>query len=250
MTVQLSSADIAKRAAAEEAVKMVKDGMRLGLGTGSTAAWFIELLAERIKRDNLNITGTATSERSAKQASRLGIKLVTLDEAGWLDLTVDGADEFDKDLNLIKGGGGALLQEKIVATASDRVVILTDASKQVEHLGAFPLPVEVEPFGWQTTKAIIEDMLEGMDVDGRLAQLRLNKDAPYMTDCGHYIIDLHLKRIGDIEEMADNLNRIAGVVDNGLFIDIADEVIVGHEDGTADVIVLNDDDDNGDDDDH
>jgi ribose 5-phosphate isomerase A len=99
------------------------------------------------------------------------------------------------------------------------------------------------PFGWQTTKAIIEEMLEAMDVDGRLAQLRLNKDAPYLTDCGHYIIDLHLKRIGDPEEMADSLNRIAGVVDNGLFIDVADEVIVGHEDGTADVIVYHDDED-------
>lgn len=243
MTAQLSAADIAKRAAAQEAVKMVEDGMRLGLGTGSTAAWFVDLLGERVKREKLKVVGVPTSVRTGKQAAKLGIRLTTLDEAGWLDLTVDGADEFDRDLNLVKGGGGALLQEKIVATASDRVIILTDPTKQVESLGAFPLPVEVVPFGWQTTKAIIEEMLESMDVDGRLAQLRLNKDAPYLTDCGHYIIDLHLKRIGDPEEMADSLNRIAGVVDNGLFIDVADEVIVGHEDGTADVIVYHDDED-------
>ena len=243
MTAQLSAADIAKRAAAQEAVNMVEDGMRLGLGTGSTAAWFVDLLAARIKAEKLKIVGVPTSARTAKQAAKLGIKLTTLDEAGWLDMTVDGADEFVKELNLVKGGGGALLQEKIVATASDRVVILTDPTKQVEHLGAFPLPVEVVPFGWQTTKAIIEEMLEGMDVDGRLAQLRMNKDEPYLTDCGHFIIDLHLKRIGDPEEMADSLNRIAGVVENGLFIDIADEVIVGHEDGTADVIVYHDDED-------
>jgi ribose 5-phosphate isomerase A len=242
MTAQLSSADIAKRAAAREAVALVEDGMRLGLGTGSTAEWFVTLLAERVKAEKLNVVGVPTSVRTGELAERLGLKLTTLDEAGWLDLTVDGADEFDRELNLIKGGGGALLQEKIVATASDRVVILTDPSKQVEHLGVYPLPVEVIPFGWETTKAIIEETLETLDVDGRTAVLRMNGDARYVTDGGHFILDLHLKRIGDVEEVADALNRIAGVVDTGLFIAIADEVIVGHEDGTADIIVFHDDD--------
>ena len=240
MTRELSAQDIAKRAAAREAVALVKDGMRLGLGTGSTAAWYVDLLAEKVKAEKLNVVGVPTSVRTGQQAEKLGLKLTTLDEAGWLDLTVDGADEFDPDLNLIKGGGGALLQEKIVATASDRVVILTDPTKQVESLGTFPLPVEIIPFGWETTRAIVEDVIDGLDVDGRETVLRLNKDEPYLTDCGHFILDLHLKRIGDAEELSDALNRIAGVVENGLFIDIADEVIVGHEDGTADVIAFED----------
>lgn len=243
MSSELSAADIAKRAAAQEAVRLVEDGMRLGLGTGSTAAWYVELLAERVKREKLSVIGVPTSVRTGKLAEKLGLRLTTLDDAGWLDLTVDGADEFDPDLNLIKGGGGALLQEKIVATASDRVVILTDPAKQVEALGAFPLPVEIVPFGWETTKAIIEDMLESMDVAGRRTALRLNKDEPYITDCGHFILDLHLRRIGEVEDLSDALNSIPGVVENGLFIDIADEVIVGHEDGTADVIVYDDGDD-------
>ncbi|SET26824.1 ribose-5-phosphate isomerase RpiA [Oceanicella actignis] len=236
MAKTLTAADIAKRAAAREAVKLVESGMRLGLGTGSTAAWFVELLGERIREEGLKVTGTPTSERTARLAARLGVPLVTLDEAGWLDLTVDGADEFDAALTLIKGGGGALLQEKIVAVASDRMVVIADETKQVETLGAFPLPVEIVPFGWETTKAIVEEMLEDMDVDGRSSTLRMAKDAPYVTDCGHYILDLHLRRIGDPEDLSGALNAIPGVVENGLFIEIADMAVVGHEDDTATTI--------------
>ncbi len=242
MADQITPADIAKRAAAREALDLVEPGMRLGLGTGSTAAWFVELLGERNKRERLDIVGVPTSVRTGQLAQKMGIKLTTLDEAGWLDLTVDGADEFDGDLTLIKGGGGALLQEKIVATASDRMVVLADPSKQVDTLGAFPLPVEIIPFGWETTKAIVEETLETLDVDGRTTTLRLAKDEPFVTDCGHFIIDLHLKRIGDPEDLSAALNAIAGVVENGLFIEIADTVIVGHEDDTADVISLDDED--------
>ena len=243
MSAELQPADIAKRAAARAAVAEVDEGMRVGLGTGSTAAWFIELLGERARRERLDLTCVPTSVRTAHLAERAGLRLVTLDEAGWLDLAVDGADEFDPDLNLIKGGGGALLQEKIVATASDRMIVIADAGKQVERLGAFPLPVEIVPFGWETTKAIIEEMLEGQDVGGRSATLRLNRDEPFVTDCGHFIVDLHLRRIGDAYELSQALNLIAGVVDSGLFLDVADTVIVGHADDTVDVIDLDDGDD-------
>ncbi|MEE3101676.1 MAG: ribose-5-phosphate isomerase RpiA, partial [Pseudomonadota bacterium] len=184
-----------------------------------------------------------TSLRTARQAEAAGLKVVTLDEAGWLDLTVDGADEFDPDLNLIKGGGGALLQEKIVATASDRMVVISDASKQVEHLGAFPLPVEIATFGWETTKAIVEETLEDMDVEGKVATLRMDKDEPYVTDNGNFIVDCHLRRIGDAEDVALALNMIPGVVETGLFVDIADSVIIGYEDGTVETLSLDDEDD-------
>ncbi|MEO0681890.1 MAG: ribose-5-phosphate isomerase RpiA, partial [Pseudomonadota bacterium] len=229
------------RAAARAALEEVQGGMRLGLGTGSTAAWFVDLLGERAKREKLDLSCVPTSVRTARQAEKAGLRVTTLDEAGWLDLTVDGADEFDGDLALIKGGGGALLQEKIVATASDRMVVIADASKQVDALGAFPLPVEIVTFGWETTKAIVEDALEDLEVDGRLTTLRLNGDEPFLTDCGNFIIDLHLKRIGDAEEVAGTLVNIAGVVETGLFVDVADAVIIGHGDETTDMLSLDED---------
>ena len=238
----LDRSEIGKRAAARAALSLVRDGMRLGLGTGSTAKWFVDLLGERARREGLDLVCVATSLRTARQAESVGLKVTTLDEAGWLDLTVDGADEFDPDLNLIKGGGGALLQEKIVATASDRMIVITDVSKQVEHLGAFPLPVEIVTFGWETTKAIVEETLEDLDVSGVLTTLRMDGDEPYVTDCGNYIIDCHLKRIGDADDVAGQLNAIPGVVETGLFIDIADRVIVGYEDETVEILTLDDDD--------
>ena len=247
MVKTLTATDIAKRAAALEALDRIERGMRVGLGTGTTAAWFIELLGERARRDRLDPTCVPTSTRTARLAEKAGLRVVPLDEAGWLDITVDGADEFDPELNLIKGGGGALLQEKIVATASDSMVVITEGAKQVETLGAFPLPVEIVPFGWETTKALVEDLLEGLDVDGARSSLRMNHDEPYLTDGGHFIIDLHVKRIGDPEELATALNQIAGVVENGLFIDVADTVIVGYGDETTEVIELDDIEDDDDD---
>jgi len=242
MAAELDRSEIAKRAAARAALKEVEDGMRLGLGTGSTAAWFVRLLGERAKRDRLDVTCVPTSVRTARLAEKAGRRLTTLDEAGWLDLTVDGADEFDPDLDLIKGGGGALLQEKIVATASDRMIVIADPSKRVQTLGAFPLPVEIVTFGWETTKAIVEETLEDLDVGGRLTTLRLDRDEPFLTDCGNFIIDLHLKRIGDAEETAAALNMIAGVVETGLFVGVADTVIVGHGDDRAEVLTLDEED--------
>ena len=147
MAGELSPIDTAKFVAAKRAVEFVEDGMKVGLGTGSTAAWMVRCLGELVREEGLKVVGVPTSTRTAELASKVGVKTVSLDEAKWLDLTIDGADEFDPDLNLIKGGGGALLQEKIVATASDRMVVISDTTKKVEHLGAFPLPVEVIPFG-------------------------------------------------------------------------------------------------------
>ncbi|MES2667607.1 MAG: ribose-5-phosphate isomerase RpiA, partial [Pseudomonadota bacterium] len=156
MPADLSPIDKAKFVAARRAVEFVEDGMKLGLGTGSTAAWMVRCLGERVREEGLRVIGVPTSTRTAQLARQVGIQIATLDEVKWLDLTIDGADEFDPGLNLIKGGGAALLQEKIVATASDQMVVIADAAKEVTQLGAFPLPVEVIPFGWQTTKALIE----------------------------------------------------------------------------------------------
>ena len=240
MVGNLSPIDTAKFVAAKRAVDMVEDRMRVGLGTGSTAAWMVRALGERVREEGLSIKGVPTSTRTAELAAKVGIPVISLDEARWLDLTIDGADEFDADLNLIKGGGGALLQEKIVATASDTMVVITDPSKRVEHLGAFPLPVEVVPFGWQTTKALIEEAIDAMDVLNATGTLRMNREAPFVTDEGNHIIDLHLASIGDPRKLALVLNQIPGVVENGLFIDICDRVIIGHQDGRVEIIDIND----------
>jgi ribose 5-phosphate isomerase A len=239
MTSYLSPIDRAKFAAARRAVGFVEAGMRVGLGTGSTAAWMVRCLGERVREEGLRITGVPTSARTAALAREVGVPVVSLDEAKWLDLTIDGCDEFDSDLNLIKGGGGALLQEKIVASASDRMVVIADASKEVACLGAFPLPVEVVPFGWQTTKALIEEALVGLDVMGRTATLRMNGDRPFVTDEGHHILDLQLHRIGNPRQLSMVLNQIPGVVENGLFLDICDIVVIGHADGHVEVRDIN-----------
>ncbi len=235
MTGELSPIDKAKFVAAKRAADLVEDGMRVGLGTGSTAAWLVRCLGEMVRNDGLKFKGVPTSSRTAQLARDQGIEVISLDEARWLDLTIDGADEFDAELNLIKGGGGALLQEKIVATASDRMVVIADAGKEVETLGAFPLPVEVIPFGWQTSQALIEEMLVSLDVMGRAATLRMNGAAPFVTDEGNHILDLHLNRIGNARQLALVLNQVPGVVENGLFIDICDTVIVGYGDGRIEV---------------
>ncbi|MEP3635674.1 MAG: ribose-5-phosphate isomerase RpiA [Paracoccaceae bacterium] len=239
MTGELSPIDQAKFVAAKRATDFVKDGMRVGLGTGSTAAWLVRCLGEMVRDQGLNIKAVPTSTRTAVLARDEGIDVVSLDEVKWLDLTIDGADEFDGDLNLIKGGGGALLQEKIVATASDQMIVIADAGKEVENLGAFPLPVEVIPFGWETTRALVEESLISMDVLGRSSSLRMNGDKPFMTDEGNHILDLHLKRIGHPRQMALVMNQMPGVVENGLFIDICDSVIVGYGDGRVETRDIN-----------
>jgi ribose 5-phosphate isomerase A len=233
----LTPADAAKRAAGLRAVEFVEPGMRLGLGTGSTAEWFLRALGERVRAGDLRgVVGVPTSIRTGEAAERERIPLTTLDEAGWLDLTVDGADEIDPALDLIKGGGGALLQEKIVACASDRMIVVADGSKRVPALGAFPLPLEIVPFGWETTKALVERALSGQDVAGRTSALRLARDAPFVTDGGHFILDLHLGRIADAPRLAAALTAIPGVIETGLFLGVASVAVIGHEGGGADVI--------------
>lgn len=239
MTGELSPIDKAKFVAAKRAAAFVEDGMRVGLGTGSTAAWLVRCLGERVREEGLFFKGVPTSSRTADLAREVGIEVISLEEARWLDLTIDGADEFDGELNLIKGGGGALLQEKIVATASDQMVVIADIGKEVETLGAFPLPVEVIPFGWQTTQALVEETLVSMDVLGRNSTLRMNGDIPFVTDEGNYILDLHLKRIGNTRQMALVMNQMPGVVENGLFIDICDAVVIGYGDGRVEVRDIN-----------
>jgi ribose 5-phosphate isomerase A len=235
MPRELSPIEKAKFSASRRAVDFVEDGMRVGLGTGSTAAWMVRCLGQRVREEGLKITGVPTSDRTGALARAEGIKVVTLEEARWLDLTIDGTDEFDPELNLIKGGGGAHLREKVVATASDQMIVIADAAKEVARLGAFPLPIEVIPFGWQTTKALVEELLVSLDVLGREVTLRMNGDAAFVSDEGNRILDLHLGRIGNARQLALAINQVPGVVENGLFIDICDRVVIGHGDGRVEV---------------
>jgi ribose 5-phosphate isomerase A len=219
-----------KRAAAARALEFVEPGMRLGLGTGSTARHFVELLAQRV-RGGLRIVAVPTSETTRQDAERLGVPLTTLEETPALDLTVDGADEIDPDLSLIKGGGGALLREKIVASASARMVVIADESKWVAMLGRFALPVEVVPFGLAATRAAVEAAAAAAHCPGP-ALLRQGKDGrPFVTDCGHWILDAALGRIPNPGALADRLAGIAGVMEHGLFIGLAQTAILSSPNG-------------------
>ena len=214
-----------KRAAAERALDFVRPGMRLGLGTGSTAAHFVNLLGERV-RAGLQVVAVPTSEATRTQAERLGIALTTLDDTPQLDLTVDGADEIAPDLTLIKGGGGALLREKIVASASARMVVIADQSKWVEVLGRFPLPIEIVPFGATTTQRAVEAVAAAVGCPGPAPLRKTASGHAFVTDGGHWLIDAQLQRIGDPQALAARLAAIPGVVEHGLFIGLAWAAIV------------------------
>jgi ribose 5-phosphate isomerase A len=214
-----------KRAAAARALEFVQPGMRLGLGSGSTAKHFVELLAERV-RAGLDVIAVPTSETTRSDAERLGVPLASLDELPQLDLTVDGADEVGPDLSLIKGGGGALLREKIVASASARMIVIADDSKWVSALGRFPLPIEVVPFGLAATRRTVEAAAAAAGCPGP-ALLRRGKDGhAFVTDGGHWILDAAFERITDPKSLADRLDRIAGVVEHGLFIGLAHAAVL------------------------
>jgi ribose 5-phosphate isomerase A len=222
--------DELKRQAAARALEEVRDGMRLGLGTGSTAKHFVELLGERVQA-GLKVVGVPTSEVTRADAERCGIPLTTLDAIDRLDLTVDGADEIDPALNVIKGGGGALLREKIVATASDRMIVIADDSKWVDVLGRFPLPIEVIPFGLAATQRALNEAFAQGGVSGQMV-LRQGKDGHvFVTDGGHWIIDAHLGRIVDAPRLATLLSAIPGVVEHGLFIGIAKAAVLAGAQG-------------------
>ena len=214
-----------KRAAAARALDFVDDGMKLGLGTGSTADLFLELLAERI-RGGLKIIGTPTSERTAAKSRELNIPLAELDALGELDLAVDGADESDSDLALIKGGGGALLREKIVAASAKRMVVIADESKLVKKLGAFPVPVEVIPFGHGTTKTRIAKTAAALGYRNLEPKLRMKDGAPYRTDNGNVIYDCPFGAIGDVPALAAALSPLTGVVEHGLFVNMATALVL------------------------
>jgi ribose 5-phosphate isomerase A len=222
--------DELKRQAAARALEFVTDGMKLGLGTGSTAKHFVELLGMRV-RDGLNVVGVPTSEATRADAIRCGIALTTLDDVDRLDLTIDGADEVDPSLELIKGGGGALLREKIVAAASDAMIVIADESKWVDALGRFPLPIEIIPFGLKATQRAMARAFAESGVSGQMV-LRKGKDGHvFVTDGGHWIVDAHLGRITDAPRLAALLNAIPGVVEHGLFIGLASTVILAGSQG-------------------
>ncbi|HEX4535009.1 MAG TPA: ribose-5-phosphate isomerase RpiA [Rhizomicrobium sp.] len=223
-----------KRAAAVRALDFVQSGMKVGLGTGSTAEAFLEVLAPRVHGD-FKITGVATSERTAQKARALGIVMADLDGQAPLDLTIDGADEADRDLNLIKGGGGAHLREKIVATSSKKMVVIVDSSKLVEKLGRFPLPVEVSTFGHKTTAARIASAIAKLKYSNVAMTLRGKDGAPFKTDGGNYIYDCGFGAITDAPRLAEVLSVIPGVIEHGLFIGIASALVVAGP-GGVDVI--------------
>jgi ribose 5-phosphate isomerase A len=216
--------DREKEAAARASLRFIKDGQIVGIGTGSTAAYFIQLLGEQVK-NGLRIRGIPTSDHSGKIAASLGIPLTTLDECPEIDVTVDGADEVDPELRLIKGGGGALLREKIVASATKQYVIITDASKRVPVLGKFPLPVEVIKFA----QTVVAKKIEQLG-----AKVEVRRDAagkPYLTDENNHILDCRFGQIRDADGLARQLSDTPGVVEHGLFIDMAKVVLVANDSG-------------------
>lgn len=215
--------------AAEAALAEVAPGMKLGLGSGRTAEAFVRILGDRV-RSGLDIVGVPTSERTARLAEAEKIPLTTLDLEPVLDLTVDGADEIGPGLALVKGGGGALLREKIVAAASRRMVVAADESKLVDVLGAFPLPIEVAPFGLAATKRSIEEVAARLGLFGPVS-LRLEGGRPFVTDGGHHILDASFGRIPDPAALATALSSIPGVVEHGLFLGIASAAVIGRDDG-------------------
>jgi len=219
-----------KRQAAARALDYVEPGMRLGLGTGSTVRHLVELLGARV-RTGLSVVAVPTSEATRAQAEQERIPLATLDGLTGLDLTIDGADEIAPDLSLIKGGGGALLREKIVASASARLVIIADETKWVPTLGRFPLPIEVVPFGLAVTRAAVEAAARDCGAPGP-TRLRIGKDGhPLVTDGGHWLLDAALERIADPGRLATRLNAIPGVVEHGLFIGMANIAILAGSGG-------------------
>ncbi|HEX6430081.1 MAG TPA: ribose-5-phosphate isomerase RpiA [Niastella sp.] len=218
-----------KQLVAKQAAQLVQNNMTVGIGTGSTIYWLILELGNRVKQ-GLFFRAIPTSKKTAALAAQHNIPLAELNDVDSIDITIDGADEIDPHLQLIKGGGGALLQEKMVAAASRELFILADQSKLVQHLGKFPLPLEVIPFGW---KQVQRNIRETYNIE---TTLRIQDDQPFITDHGHYILDCPFKRIDQPDELMFELNTIPGVVDNGLFINMADLALIGFPDGKTETI--------------
>jgi ribose 5-phosphate isomerase A len=226
----MSDADTLKIAAAGRALELVMPGMKLGLGSGSTSAAFVELLGERV-RGGLKVICTATSEAIHEQARGLGIALAPLEELAPLDLAVDGADEADADLNLIKGGGGAHTREKIVAASAKKFVVIADGSKWVDRLGRFPLPVEAVPFAHQTTRARLQAAATALGYGKIPMTMRMKGAAPFVTDNGNLIYDCRFGAITDCAKLAAALSQVTGVVEHGLFVGMANRLILARVGG-------------------
>jgi ribose 5-phosphate isomerase A len=232
----ISEQDKAKKVAAAEAIeRFLKDGMTIGLGSGTTSRWFVRILGERVAK-GLRVTGVPSSKSTAELAREVGVPLADLNDAGHLDMTIDGADEIDAKGRMIKGGGANLLWEKIVATASNKMVCIVDGSKRVGCLGRFALPVEVVPFGWRSTERHLIKLFEAQGLGSPKIDMRGGVETPLITDSGHYLLDCHLEAIADPEALAEKLNQIPGVVENGLFIGIATDAVIGFADGKAEVL--------------
>lgn len=225
----MSDNNSAKQQAGEHAATLIKDGLTVGIGTGSTVYFFIQALAKKVK-EGLHILGVTTSQQSQKLATEFGIPLIDFDDADPIDITIDGADEIDTNLELIKGGGGALLQEKMVAAASKILIIIADESKLVTDLGKFPLPVEVIPFGCKQTMKHIAAL------GCKQMELRKREEKIFISDHGHYILDCYFEKINDPLQLNEQLNNIPGVVENGLFINLAKSAIIAYKDGTVKTI--------------
>ncbi|WP_130859372.1 ribose-5-phosphate isomerase RpiA [Gracilibacillus phocaeensis] len=207
-----------KQTAAEAAIDYIKDGMIVGLGSGSTVNYMIEALAERIQREGLSIQTIPASKKSEQLATELGVPLTSFSEYKRVDIAIDGADEVDSDFQLLKGGGGSLVREKLIAAAADYFVVIVDQSKLVRQLGAFPLPVEVVPFAWKVTEQHIQQL-------GCRTSRRYQGDHVFVSDNGNYIIDCSFEQITEPSELHQQLKTLTGVVDTGLFLNMADEVI-------------------------
>lgn len=227
-----------KKAAAAKALEYVQDGMKLGIGTGSTANEFIKLLAERVAQ-GLRVTSVATSQRSEDLCRELGIPVASIDDVPHLDLDIDGADEIGPGMALIKGGGGALLREKIVAYASTTMLVIADETKIVPSLGAFPLPIEVNPFGLEATKQAIETLIRKENLSGDVI-LRKKNGVPYVTDGGHFILDASLGVISNPDTLSKALFEIPGVVEHGLFLNLAHRSVIAMSNGEIKVLEQSD----------
>jgi len=231
-----SPQDQAKRAAAAKAIEsFLQDGMTIGLGSGTTSRFFVRILGERVK-DGLRVVGVPSSKSTGELAQEVGIPLADLNDVEQLDLTIDGADEIDPKGRMIKGGGANLLWEKIVASASRKMVAIVDESKKVQRLGRFPLPIEVVPFAWRSTERHLQNLFKKNGYADVRIDVRGGTEKPLITDSGHYLLDCHLQAIAEPESLALNLNQIPGVVEHGLFIGIATNAAVGKADETAETI--------------
>ena len=231
-----SAQDEAKRAAAAQAIeRFLKDGMTIGLGSGTTSRWFVRILGERVA-EGLRVTGVPSSKSTGQLAEEVGVSLADLNDVGQLDLTIDGADEIDGKGQMIKGGGANLLWEKIVASASNKMVCIVDESKLVDSLGRFPLPVEVIPFAWRSTERHMRKVFRDSGLGDPDIEMRGGLEKPLVTDSGHYLLDCHLEQIADPEILGEKLKQIPGVVEHGLFIGIATDAVVGHASGQTEVL--------------